>query len=68
MICCLVIDFTYLHKEVFSSKFYFIMYNLILGFRVFFSILMMICWISKRVFGKEGKLETALDPKSPEGK
>lgn len=68
MVCCIVIDFTYLFKEVFSTKLYFLLYNAILGFRIFFSLILMVCWISKRVFGENGKVETQLDPNSPEGK
>ena len=67
MVCCIVIDFTYLHKEVFSTKLYFVLYNAILGFRVLFTLVMMICWTTKRVCGKEGKLESQIDPRSPEG-
>ena len=57
MTCCIVIDFTYLHKEVFSSKLYFVLYNAILGFRLLFSLTLMMCWTSKRVCGKGGKLD-----------
>ena len=66
MVCCVVIDFTYLHKEVFSTKLYFGLYTAILGFRVFFSLLMMVCWTSKRVCGEGGKLESQLHNESPE--
>ena len=58
MICCLVIDFTYLHKEVFSSKMYFMLYNLIIAFRIFFTVILMTFWIGSRVCGKAGKIET----------
>ena len=66
MVCCIVIDFTYLHKEVFSTKLYFVLYNAVLGFRVLFTLVMMICWTTKRVCGQEGKLESQLDNRSPE--
>lgn len=68
MTFCIVVDFTYLHKEVFSTRLYFILYNVILGFRVLFMLILMTCWISKRVCGKGGKLDSQLDPRSPEGK
>ena len=67
MVCCIVIDFTYLHKEVFSTKLYFLLYNGILGFRVLFTLILMICWTTKRVCGKFGILETQIDLRSPEG-
>ena len=56
MVCCLVVDFTYLHKEVFSSKLYFALYLLIVAFRILFTTTLMICWTSRRVFGKENEL------------
>ena len=67
MVCCVVIDFTYLHKEAFSTRLYFVLFNLVLGFRVFFTLITMSCWLGKRVYGGEGALESKLDPESPEG-
>ena len=66
MVCCVVVDFTYLHKEVFSTKLYFVLFNLVLGFRVFFTLITTTCWLGKRVFGAAGAMESKLDPDSEE--
>ena len=67
MVCCVVVDLTYLHKEVFSTKLYFVLFNMVLGFRICFSLITMACWLGKRVYGGAGALESKLDPDSPEG-